>query len=274
LTYLLLGFAAMHPSSSALTEPTARGASRPVAAKVALLGCASLLAPVLLATLVLTNSTLNPMLVAVGGASSSLLVLVRLSDLLRDSESQSVQLAELARTDALTGVPNRRTWDHELARASDHARIEEASLTVVMLDLDHFKHYNDTQGHLAGDLALKETAAAWAHLLVGRGFLARYGGEEFAVFFLDSDPAAVDALARLLHQTVSRGQTCSIGVAVRYPGEPAVQALARADLALYQAKRDGRNRTVWHGTDRQAGWSHGSTAFALPSTEPARPFSV
>ncbi len=249
LTFLLLGFAAMHPSSSALTEPTARTISRPVAAKVAVLGGASLLPSVLLATLALARSDIHPLMVAVGGGVSSLLVLVRLSDLLRDSEAQSIQLAELARTDSLTGVPNRRTWDFELARASDYSRAERTSLTVAMLVLDHFKSYNDTHGHLAGDLALKETAAAWNHLLAGYGFLARYGGEEFAVFLHDTDSAAAAVLIHRLQLTVARGQTCSIGVAVRRPDEAAVQAMARADQALYEAKRSGRNKSVWHGQD-------------------------
>lgn len=249
LTFLLLGFAAMHPSSSALTEPTARTITRPVAGKVAVLGGASLLPSVLLATLAVSRSDTHPLMVAIGGAMSSFLVLMRLSDLLRDSETQSILLAELARTDSLTGVPNRRTWDHELARASDYAHAEGTSLTVAMLDLDHFKSYNDAHGHLAGDLALKETAAAWNHLLAGHGFLARYGGEEFAVFLPDTGFTAATALIHRLRLTVARGQTCSIGVAVREPGEAAVQTMARADQALYQAKRSGRDTTIWHSTN-------------------------
>ncbi len=246
LTYLLIGFAAMHRSRDALSEPTARATTRPVVIRVMTLGCSSLLAPALLAVLVLTDSLQDALVIAIGGAVSSALVLVRLLDLLRYSESQSVQLAVLARTDGLTGLPNRRSWDHQLARATEDARAEGTSLTVAMIDLDQFKLFNDTHGHLAGDLALKETAAAWTHLLGGNGYVARYGGEEFGLFIPDAAPGVADALIKRVHQSVARGQTCSIGVAEWQPIEQPAQAIARADEALYEAKRAGRNRIVWH----------------------------
>ncbi len=267
LTYLLIGFAALHPSGDALEEPTVGRAARPIAAKILLLGSASLLPPVLGTTLALTHSGPNPVMVAAGGALSSVLVLVRLSDLLRESESQSTQLAAMARTDALTGVPNRRTWDYELSRACELARSGGTSLTVAMLDLDYFKNYNDTHGHLAGDLALKETAASWANLLDGHGFLARYGGEEFAAFLPDTDPRAAMNLLRRLHHNVARGQTCSIGATECLPGEPGVQAMARADEALYEAKRTGRDRTVWVDATAPDTLTVGSAASATPTSE-------
>jgi diguanylate cyclase (GGDEF)-like protein len=248
LTYLLIGFAATHSSRDALSEPTARPAQGPVAVRVLTLGCSTLLAPALLAALVLTDSLHDLLVIAVGGAVSSTLVLVRLLDLLRYSEAQSVQLAVLARTDGLTGLPNRRSWDHQLARAVEDARATGSPLTVAMIDLDQFKTYNDTFGHLAGDLALKETAAAWAHLLDGSGYVARYGGEEFGLFIPDSTPAAADALIEQVHALVARGQTCSVGVARWQTTEQPAEAVARADAALYEAKRGGRNRIVWHDT--------------------------
>jgi diguanylate cyclase (GGDEF)-like protein len=248
LTYLLIGFAAMHSSRDAMSEPTARRTTRPVAVRVMMLGCSSLLAPGLLAALVLTDSLKDALVIAIGGAVSSTLVLVRLTDLLRHSESQSVQLAVLARTDGLTGLSNRRSWDYQLARATEDARASGGSLTVAIIDLDQFKLYNDTNGHLAGDLALKETAAAWAQLLDGNGYVARYGGEEFGVFIPDTAQPVADALITKVHQSVARGLTCSIGVAQWQPTEQPVQAVARADEALYEAKRRGRNRIVWHDT--------------------------
>jgi len=91
------------------------------------------------------------------------------------------RLAALARSDALTGAPNRRTWDHELSRACQASREDETPLSVAVLDLDRFKSYNDQYGHQAGDRLLREAVAAWSEALGGEGILARYGGEEFAV---------------------------------------------------------------------------------------------
>ena len=122
-----------------------------------------------------------------------------------------------------------------------------------MLALRHFNSYCGSLAHLSGDLVLKGTAAAWAHLLAGHGFLARYGGEEFAVFLPDKDPVVAVALFHRLQLSVTGGQTCSIGVAVRRDEEAAAQAMARADQALYDAKRAGRNRTTWHGSDGPSG---------------------
>jgi diguanylate cyclase (GGDEF)-like protein len=251
LTYLLIGFAAVHGSRDTLSEPTARSATLPTAVRVAMLGCSLLLAPGLLAALALTHSLQDAraVAIAVGGTASSVLVLVRLFDLLRYSESQSVQLAVLARTDGLTGLPNRRSWDHQLARATEDAREHGTSLTVAMIDFDQFKLYNDTLGHLAGDLLLKETAAAWTQLLDGYGYVARYGGEEFGLFIPDAAPAEVEALITSLHGSLARGQTCSIGVAEWQPTEQPAQTVARSDEALYEAKRGGRNRVVWHHVD-------------------------
>lgn len=266
-TYLFIGFAAMHPSSSALATLPDKTAARPVAARIVVLGGALLLPAVLGTTLALTHSYPSPLMLAVGGGVSSLLVLVRLSDVLRESESQSAQLAVVARTDALTGVPNRRTWDHELGRASELAHSEGTTLLVAALDLDNFKNYNDTQGHLAGDLALKETASAWALVLEGHGFLARVGGDEFAVFLIGSDPLVTDALLHRLHVAVARDQTCSIGVASSVPGELVEHAMARADEALYEAKRTGRNRTVRYEADRNSA-AHGVGATRAGSSHP------
>jgi diguanylate cyclase (GGDEF)-like protein len=249
LTYLLIGFSAVHGSRDALSEPTARPATRPALARVLTLGCSTLLAPGLLAALVLTDSLQDALVIAIGGAVISTLVLVRLFDLLRYSESQSVQLAVLARTDGLTGLPNRRSWDHQLARAVEDARARGSSLTVAMIDLDQFKTYNDTLGHLAGDLALKETAAAWAHVVDGHGYVARYGGEEFGLFIPDTEQAVAHALIERVRTSVAREQTCSIGVVQWQPDEQPAHAVARADDALYEAKRVGRNRIVWHDTD-------------------------
>ena len=142
-----------------------------------------------------------------------------------------------ARTDPLTGLPNRRVWDAELLRATGQQRL----ITVAVLDLDHFKAFNDTYGHPAGDRLLKETAAAWRDQLRPGDLLARIGGEEFALL-LDCDIDDALEIVERLRETVSHNRTCSAGIAVRQPGETLDSVVTRADRALYEAKAIGRDR--------------------------------
>jgi diguanylate cyclase (GGDEF)-like protein len=180
--------------------------------------------------------------VAGGSAVLSLLVLGRMAGLLGVVRAQAVQLAALARSDALTGVANRRSWDYQLARACRAARERNQPLAVAVLDLDHFKAYNDKHGHPAGDRLLKEATAAWTQHLRSGEVLARVGGEEFALLLPDHVGEA--ARARILEMMASTpsGQTFSAGVAIWQDGmEPGV-TVAAADRALYHAKRGGRKR--------------------------------
>ncbi len=128
-----------------------------------------------------TDGDVHWEIVAAGSVLLSVLVLLRMAGLLTVVRAQAVQLAGLARSDPLTGVANRRTWDHELSRACQQARSTGEPLSVALLDLDHFKDYNDKHGHQAGDLLLREATAMWSSLLGEGAMLARYGGEEFAV---------------------------------------------------------------------------------------------
>jgi diguanylate cyclase (GGDEF)-like protein len=171
-------------------------------------------------------------------------VLTRMAGLLSVVRAQAVQLAALARSDALTGVPNRRTWDFELSRACQAARDDERSLTVALIDLDHFKAYNDAYGHPAGDRLLKAATAAWSQHLRRGEVLARVGGEEFALLLPGHDSEAARERVHELLASTPNGQTFSAGVATWQHGtEPSV-AVAAADRALYQAKREGRNRVA------------------------------
>ena len=193
---------------------------------------------------------MNPFILVAGAITGTVLVLARMSGLLRALQAQAVQLAALARNDGLTGIANRRTWDHELSRACASARDDDQPLTVALLDLDHFKTFNDTNGHVMGDLVLKESAAAWQELLDGRGFVARYGGEEFTVLLPNTPLDAAEIILDRLRNAVSQGQTCSIGLA-RWDGfEDPDHLVARADEALYHAKRLGRNRLAVHDGQR------------------------
>jgi diguanylate cyclase (GGDEF)-like protein len=148
-------------------------------------------------------------------------------------------LADEAQTDPLTGLPNRRAWDAQLKRVLT----EDADMAVAMLDFDHFKEFNDTFGHPAGDRLLKETAAAWRDQLRVGDVLARLGGEEFGLLLRDCDAATATEVTERLRRRVSQNRTCSAGIAIRCPGESAEAVLARADRALYDAKSGGRDRT-------------------------------
>ena len=148
---------------------------------------------------------------------------------------------QLARTDQLTSVPNRRAFDELLPNVMQSAT-STAPLCVALLDLDHFKDYNDTYGHPAGDRFLQNASRAWALQLRGTDILARYGGEEFAVVLPDC--AVHDAVTVLdkLRNITPAGQTVSIGIA-QWDGQENLQVLMqRVDTALYQAKAAGRNR--------------------------------
>jgi diguanylate cyclase (GGDEF)-like protein len=162
------------------------------------------------------------------------------------------RLEAVARTDELTGLANRRAWDEELPRELARAQRDERPLCVAMIDLDHFKDFNDRHGHQAGDRLLKQLAAVWREVLRPTDVLARYGGEEFVVLLPNcSLERAVDVVERL-REVISDEETCSAGVAVWDRAEPPERFVSRADDALYQAKREGRDRTVLAaaGSDR------------------------
>ncbi len=152
------------------------------------------------------------------------------------------QLTDEALTDALTGLPNRRAWDVQLAQAMKTSR---EPVAVAMFDIDHFKLFNDSYGHPAGDRLLREGAAAWKAETRSGDFLARVGGEEFALLLRGKDSGAVHALVERLRARMPANQTCSAGIAVRIEGDTPEQLLTRADRALYRAKEAGRDRSVF-----------------------------
>jgi diguanylate cyclase (GGDEF)-like protein len=149
------------------------------------------------------------------------------------------RLRETALTDALTGLPNRRAWDERLEEAIQAGE----PVCVAILDLDFFKSFNDDHGHQAGDRLLKEAAAGWRAELRPTDMVARYGGEEFVVLLHGHDVDAARRVVDRLRAATPRGQSCSAGVALRGYGEGATTLLGRADEALYEAKRSGRNRS-------------------------------
>lgn len=163
-------------------------------------------------------------------------------------EEANRQLAELAIEDGLTGIGNRRALEHGLRREWQRCMDQARPLSALMIDIDHFKAFNDSHGHLEGDLQLKAVAALLQQLHdPHRELLARYGGEEFTLLL--PGVAATDAAARAEQLRASLagaglGLTVSIGVAGHVPpadSDPD-SVLRDADAALYRAKRAGRNR--------------------------------
>jgi diguanylate cyclase (GGDEF)-like protein len=150
----------------------------------------------------------------------------------------------MTRTDSLTGLLNRRAMSEALDRDIQGSRSRRRPMSIAMIDLDHFKAYNDAFGHQAGDRLLVNAATRWTAELRPMDAIARYGGEEFLVLLPGCDVVTARIAAERLREAVPDGQTCSIGVA-QWDGTEATTALIeRADLALYAAKRAGRNVTV------------------------------
>jgi diguanylate cyclase (GGDEF)-like protein len=154
------------------------------------------------------------------------------------------QLEHLARTDSLTGLPNRRHWEQQLPRELSRASRVADKVCVAMLDLDHFKDYNDRRGHQAGDRLLAAGAISWRSALRPYDILARYGGEEFAVILPGCELVDALTLVERLRSVTPEGESCSAGIA-EWDGEEQPEALVgRADAALYRAKRGGRDQSI------------------------------
>ncbi|MEP6760483.1 MAG: sensor domain-containing diguanylate cyclase [Sporichthyaceae bacterium] len=148
---------------------------------------------------------------------------------------------QLARTDQLTGIPNRRAFE-ELLPVVLAGATAGAPLCIALLDLDHFKDYNDAFGHPAGDLFLQDATRAWSRELRGTDVLARFGGEEFVVVLRDCLSKDAAAVLDKLRRATPADQTVSIGIA-QWDGRENQQALVRrVDAALYTAKSSGRDR--------------------------------
>lgn len=165
------------------------------------------------------------------------------------------KLEEMAWTDSLTGLLNRRFFVHAFEEERARMRRTKTSAAVVLIDLDHFKEVNDLYGHAGGDMALKEIAAiCHAELRGPFDRLGRWGGEEFVVLLsgVNEDHAMIvcdrlreriqDAVIKIGEREVS--VTASFGVCIMHPSTPLNAAIEGADTALYEAKREGRNRVL------------------------------
>ena len=175
----------------------------------------------------------------------------RLLPLLAGHAVAALERAELvaklqreALLDPLTGLPNRRSWEEHLERASTHAQRTGQPLSVAVLDIDGLKHTNDTLGHAEGDRLLRDAAREWSATLRRHDVLARVGGDEFGLLLVDTDSVvAEEVLARMTAAVPGPG--FSRGVAQWRPGEPVGEVLHRADTAMYadkQRRRAARER--------------------------------
>jgi diguanylate cyclase (GGDEF)-like protein/PAS domain S-box-containing protein len=178
------------------------------------------------------------------------LVYARSTDITRqkaleaEREALIAENEKLARSDALTGLPNRRALDDQLPREMARALRAGSELCLAIIDIDHFKAYNDTYGHLAGDRVLRDCARAWDGALRGEDTILRFGGEEFLVVLPACGVGDATEILERLRAATPDGQTCSAGLAVWRPGESVDDLVARADKALYEAKDSGRDRLV------------------------------
>jgi diguanylate cyclase (GGDEF)-like protein/PAS domain S-box-containing protein len=154
------------------------------------------------------------------------------------------EVASQAHSDALTGLPNRRALDDMLPREMARARRGEASLSLAIVDIDHFKSFNDNHGHLAGDAFLRECAIAWDSEMRGEDMLVRFGGEEFLVVLPGCSLELAAGIVERLRLATPRQRTCSAGLAAWDLSESAEDLISRADAALYEAKSAGRDRLV------------------------------
>lgn len=172
---------------------------------------------------------------------------------------------QLALTDGLTGIANRRCFDERLQELTDEATSENKPLCLLIGDIDHFKAFNDTHGHRVGDQVLKQVALTLTQCIKGRDLAARYGGEEFAVILPETDLSGAHKLSDQICQAIAKKKiilkasgeslgaiTMSLGATQYVPGENPSLMVERADRGLYQAKREGRNRTVVMESDESA----------------------
>lgn len=194
------------------------------------------------------------------------------SRLRQDLADTTVQLTEIrtdfdrvhreAQNDPLTQVGNRKFFDEKIVDLMKSAEAENDPMSLLMVDIDHFKDFNDQYGHLVGDQVLRLVARTLVENLKGRDVICRYGGEEFVIILPHTRLQDADRVANQLRQTLANKHitrkgtnedlgavTISIGATQYQKGEESEVLVARADTAMYQAKQAGRNRVVSLGLE-------------------------
>jgi diguanylate cyclase (GGDEF)-like protein len=270
VSYALWGAATLHPSMGALTDPGPPARAGLTRGRLAALAVASLMAPAVLAIQTITGAPIDAPVIVAGCVAMLLLVLLRMSGLVREVEGKVLELrgtearlrsslaerAELAERlrhqafhDELTGLANRSLFTERLEQALA-AEDRERPPAVMLVDLDDFKLVNDTLGHVAGDELLVEVARRLRECLPEADTVARLGGDEFAALFTVEDAGDPSALAaRVINaleapvmlagkQAFARA---SVGVAVDDGGLGMTELLRNADVAMYAAKGRGKS---------------------------------
>jgi len=174
-------------------------------------------------------------------------------------EEQACQLKSYiaqAQTDSLTGLSNRRCFDDLLERRVGERHRRRMRYSLLLIDIDHFKVFNDAFGHLAGDMVLKGVASILNTIMRDTDLVARYGGEEFAIILADSDLENAVGVAERIRTQIEKSFFCvndsvlhvtaSVGVTELQTEDSIVDVVERADAALYEAKASGRNQTHSH----------------------------
>lgn len=242
-SHLLLGHCALQPSMARIGALPARDQLLSPRRLIMLAGSA-VTPPLLLGYEIVTHSYQNGVILVCCTVLSGALVLLRMALLNAQLSERAEEFRSEALTDPLTSLPNRRAGELFLERAIADARRHQRPLTIGILDLDHFKQYNDSHGHQGGDALLVATGATWQRLMRSTDLLARIGGEEFLAVWVGADRSTTLDLAGRLLGCVPDGQTVSIGIAEWNDAESGEDTIARADAALYEAKGSGRARLV------------------------------
>ena len=185
--------------------------------------------------------------------------LTKTNDDLAKLRTEFKRVRQESMIDPLTGIQNRRSFDDELAKCCATSKSNQEPLSLLIIDIDHFKKVNDTYGHVVGDAVLKRVAEALNNTVRGGDLLARYGGEEFVVVLPNTPMEGAERVADNICNNVrnlpmDKNQvgkevgrvTVSVGVALYHGAESEQDFVARSDTALYRAKESGRNRVCTH----------------------------
>jgi diguanylate cyclase len=186
------------------------------------------------------------------------------TEAMRELQSDLDAIRKEALTDSLTNLSNRKAFDTEIVRIAKNAHDEKKTFTLILMDIDHFKSFNDNFGHQVGDQVLRLVAKTLVDGVKGRDMAARYGGEEFAIILPDTDMQGAMRVAEILRRAVENKDvvnrntgeklgriTMSGGIAEYVYGESVEDLIERADSGLYAAKQGGRNRITPVPTDSQ-----------------------